>query len=200
MQGLLNIAGGDAGMGRNSSSEQAAGSYHAKPAISTTYGSVYSTSSSYMPPSGPLPPSANSYAPSSYAQPSQSGSPFRPPIQSQYAPSHAQPPPSTTSFPNANSSHMHGAPGGYPAATLPGGYSPLGVPPTTGGYPPPIVPSPNIPPAGGYSTHRPHVGSYSAPSGPPPGGFGFPDDDQHQPSFPSPGGYPPRGEPYNRRW
>ncbi|KAG1753537.1 Het-C-domain-containing protein [Suillus paluster] len=226
MQGFMNMASGGAGIGREQFSEQA-GSYYSKPEISTSYGSVHTTSSSYSPPSAPLPPSA-AYAPSSYMQSMQSGTSFRPPpAQSQYAPSYVQPS-SHTAFISTSSSYVQSEPSGYPTAR------------PVGGYPPPGVPSPSAPPTGGYpSPHRPHVGGYSPQSGPLPGGFGgfpeehhgihghghahghefpdvpgyggrpgppeFPDDrrragDQQQSSFPAPGGYPSRTDPYDRRW
>ncbi|KAG1761100.1 Het-C-domain-containing protein [Suillus occidentalis] len=189
MQGLMNMVGGSAGTGREGGqSSGQPGSYYSRPETTTSYGNVQTSSPSYAPPSSQLPPSA-AYAPSSYAQHSQSGSSFHPPpAQSQYTPSYVQPSPPTSSFVNASSTYMQGAPGGYPSDRPSGGYpSPSpNVPPTggyqsgrpTSGYPPPNIPSPTFPPAGDYSmSHHPHVGGYPQPSGPPPGAFGgFPDE------------------------
>jgi hypothetical protein len=225
MQGLMNMVGGSAGTGREGGqSGGQPGSHYSRPEMiaSYGYGTVQTTSSSYAPSSAPPPPSA-AYAPSSYAQHSQSGSSFHPPLaQSQYAPSYVQPSLPTSSFVGASGTYMQnvqGAPGGYLSA------SPIS------GYPPPSIPSPTFPPAGDYSTsHRPRVGGYLQPSGPPPGGFPgehhgthgheFPeapvygghyeqhafDDDyrredrDQQASFPSPGGYPPQNDRYDNRW
>ncbi|KAG0706965.1 heterokaryon incompatibility protein Het-C-domain-containing protein [Suillus ampliporus] len=221
-QGFLNMTGGGAGTGRGPSSEQP-GSYYSRPETSTSY------SSTYVPPPSSL-SSSVAYSPSSYVQPSQSGSSFRPPpAQSQYAPSYVQLSP-PTAFLNTNSSYVQSvqsAPGGYPTGR------------PAGGYPPPNVPLPSVLPAGGYAPSRhPHVGGYPPPSSPPSGGFSgfpeerhsihghghahghefpevpayggrsgphaFPDDqrmpDDQQSSFPSPGGYPQRNDPYDRRW
>lgn len=189
MQGLMNMVGGSAGTGREGGqSSGQPGSYYSRPETTASYGIGQTTSSNYAPPSSPLPPST-AYAPSSYAQHSQSGSSFHsPPAQSQYAPSYVQPTPPASSFVNASNTYMQGAPGGYPSNRPSGGYpSPSpNVPPAggyqsarpTSGYPPPNIPSPTFPPAGDYSTsHRPHVGGYPQPSGPPPGAFGgFPDE------------------------
>ncbi|KAG1747356.1 Het-C-domain-containing protein [Suillus lakei] len=192
MQGLMNMVGGSAGVGREGvPSSGQPGSHYSRPETTASYGTVHTTSSSYAPPSAPL-SSSPAYAPSSYAQHSQSGSSFHPPpAQSQYAPSYVQPSPPASSFVSASSTYMQnvqGAPGGYPTARPSGGYQPPspnvpsagGYPSArpTGGYPPPSVPSPTFPPAGDYSSpHRPHVGGYPQPSGPPPGGFGgFPDE------------------------
>ncbi|KAG2341613.1 Het-C-domain-containing protein [Suillus weaverae] len=192
MQGLMNMVGRSAGTGREGG--QFSGqpsSYYSRPETTASYGTVQTTSSSYAPPSAPLPPSAV-YAPSSYAQHSQSGPSFHPPpAQSQYAPSYLQPSPPTSSFVSASSTYMQnmqGSPGGYPSVTPTGGIPPpspnaplaggyLSARPTSG-YPPQSIPSPTFLPAGDYSTsHHPHVGGYSQPSGPPPGGFGaFPDE------------------------
>ncbi|KAG1869912.1 heterokaryon incompatibility protein HET-C [Suillus subluteus] len=198
MQGLMNMVGGSAGTGREGGqSSGQPGSYYSRPETTASYGTVQSTSSSYAPPSAPLPPPA-AYAPNSYAQHSQSGSFHPPPAQSQYAPSYVQPSPPTSSFVSANSAYMQnvqGAPGGYPIATS-GGYPPLspnvpfagGYPSArpTSGYPPPST----FPPAGDYSmSHRSRVGDYSQPCGPPPDGFGpggFPDEHRgtHSHEFP----------------
>ena len=219
MQGLMNMAGG-AGIGREVPSEQSS-SYYSRP---ETSGSMYSTSPSYAPPSGPPPP-ASAYAPSSpYGQqPPQSGPPYPHHAQSQHTPSYAQPY-STASFPSTNSPYLQSAPGGYA----------------------PNIPSPSIPHAGGHSAagysslHGPPQSSYSAQGGPPLGDFGgfpderqamhghgpgygrefpegpefggrpgpgpppFPDDSNrfgdHRQSFPRGRGYPPQGDPYERRW
>jgi hypothetical protein len=225
MQGLMNMVGGSAGTRREGGqSGGQPGSHYSRPEMiaSYGYGTVQTTSSSYAPSSAPPPPSA-AYAPSSYAQHSQSGSSFHPPLaQSQYAPSYVQPSLPTSSFAGASSTYMQnaqGAPGGYLSAS------------PTSGYPPPSIPSPTFPPAGDYSTsHRPRVGGYLQPSGPPPGGFPgehhgthgheFPeapvyggryehhafDDDyrredgDQQASFPSPGGYPPQNDRHDNRW
>lgn len=187
MQGLMNMVGGSAGTGREGGqSSGQPGSYYSRPETTVSYGTVQTTSSSYAPPSAPLPPSA-AYAPGSYAQHSQNGSLFHsPPAQSQYAPSYVQPsPPMSSSFISASSTYtqnVQGVPDGYPSARPFGGYPPpssnapfIGGYPSarpTSGYPPPNVPSPSFPPAGDYSTsHRPHVGGYPQVSGPPPGEF-----------------------------
>lgn len=189
MQGLMNMVGGSAGIGREGGqSTGQPGSYYSRPETTTSYGNVQTSSPSYAPPSSQLPPSA-AYAPSSYAQHSQSGSSFHPPpAQSQYTPSYVQPSPPASSFVNASSTYMQGAPGVYPSNRPSSGYpSPSpNVPPAggyqggrpTSGYPPPNIPSPTFPPAGDYSmSHSPHVGGYPQPSGPPPGAFGgFPDE------------------------
>lgn len=190
MQGLMNMVGGSAGTRREGGqSSGQPGSYYSRPETTASYETVQTTSTSYAPPSVPLPPSV-AYAPSSHAQHSQSGSSFHPPpAQSQYAPSYVQPSPPTSSFVSANSAYMQnvrGAPGGYPSARPSGGYPPLspnvpfagGYPSArpTSGYPPPST----FPPAGDYSiSHHPRVGDFSQPSDPPPGGFGpsgFPDE------------------------
>lgn len=215
----LNTAGRATGIGREVPNEQS-GTYYSRPETST-YGSMYSGTSSYAPPPGPPQP-ASGYAPSSpYGQPSQGRSPFHPhPTHSHHTSSYTQPP-STTSFHGASSPYTQGAPGGYrvPSPSVPsaGGYS-------SGGYPS----------ADGYSEsplRSPPVSSYLPPSGPPPGDFGgFPDERRilhgehghghghsHGPGFPEGPefegqppfpdnrhrfgdreGYPPRGDPYQR--
>ncbi|KAG2363672.1 heterokaryon incompatibility protein Het-C-domain-containing protein [Suillus spraguei] len=206
MQGLVNMAGGFTGTGREGGqSSGQPGPYYSRPETTASYGTEQTISLSHMAPSVPLPLSAT-YASSSYPQYSQSGSSFHPsPAQSQYAPSYVQPSPPTSSFLSANNTYtqnVQGVPGGYPS-TRP-----------TSGYPPLSVPSPTFPPTSDYCTsRRPHVGNYSQPSDPPSGGFGgfpeapanggrygqyaFNDVDQHrngdeqQPFFPLPRGYSP---------
>lgn len=204
MQGLLNMAGGSAGMGREQFSGQP-GSYYSRPDVST--------SSGYAPPSGPLPPSA-AYSPSSYAQHSQSGSSFQSPsAQSQYTPSYVQPTPPASTFVSTSNTYVQStqsAPGGYPTARPSGGYTPSpNIPPAggystsrpSGGYAPP---SPNVPPAGGYPTARPSSG-YAPPSPnfPPAGGYpsgrptgGYPPPSVPSPSIPPGGGYSSSHRPH----
>ncbi|KAG2069173.1 Het-C-domain-containing protein [Suillus decipiens] len=162
MQGLMNMAGGFTGTGREGGqSSGQPGSYYSRPETTASHGTVQAISLSHMAPSVPLPLSAAS-APSPYAQYSQNGPSFHSsPAQNQYAPSYVQPSPPTSSFLGTNNTYtqnVQGAPGGYPSAS---GYLPLSVP------------SPTFPSTSDYCTsYRPHVGDYSQPSGPPSGGFG----------------------------
>ncbi|KAG2154191.1 Het-C-domain-containing protein [Suillus bovinus] len=199
MQGWISTVGGSAGTRREGG--QSSGqpdSCYSRPETTVSYETMQTTSSNYAPPSAPLPPSAV-YAPSPYAQHSQSGSSFHPPfVQSQYAPSYIQSPPLTSSFVGASSTYMQNvqdAPGDYPSTRPSGGYPPpssnvpfIGGYPSarpTSSYPPPSIPPSTFPPAGDHSTsYRPHVGGYSQLSGPPPGGFLDEHRDIHGHEFP----------------